>query len=419
LAPSTISQHLKELQKQGKIVGRYDEHFKNTKYYELAEVQKVSARTRPTSLKITFACIALVVLAVSGISFIALMHTASGRSQRGRYVEVSLTDPPIVPNGTTALTLSYSRIELVLANTTGVSIAKLDTNGSVNLLSLINASSVLGEASLPSNSEIESADFYIQNVTITINNSTHPVALPKKEIEVQVSDNGTANSTLLLDFTPTVYMLYSNNSTSFVMLPSARAEMINGFISKTGYARKGGEVATPFNDSIRKAFLKAQPEINVTGASLTSTGGSTELSVTVQDDSNNSAVVTSVWVMPIPQPYNRSTAIGPNAIMTEHDVMHNGLVHPLHFFPPILEASKGSRPIVLAVEENGTLRAPSRGSSLMSSGFVLQPGQNKTFQFNITSSNTLGNQKIVGGSRFRILVGADYGYPSQTEITAS
>lgn len=158
---------------------------------------------------------------------------------------VQLTDPPIVPAGTTALNLTYSGINLLAAepSTTtfttvtdsvtstitktlsGVmnqpqSFAILQT-GTVDLLKLQNVSETLASASLPNGSTIYSVSFGVSSIHITINGTTSPVSLATGGSTLLVTLAKPAviqgTSAMLVDLTPTIV----NTTSGYEMIPSA------------------------------------------------------------------------------------------------------------------------------------------------------------------------------------------------------
>jgi len=122
----------------------------------------------------------------------------------------------------------------LLANGTSEWVSSSNT-GSVNLLSLVNISQVIGSVNIPKNSTVDMVKFNITSATITIDNKTYNVTVPSQQIIVHVSNtqrvNGTASA--LIDITPVVASIYTNNSVIFVLVPSLRAVVVPGSASAT------------------------------------------------------------------------------------------------------------------------------------------------------------------------------------------
>ena len=79
-------------------------------------------------------------------------------------VPISLTDPPIVPAGTTVLFADYSSVGIHIAgNSNATGWIYSNTSGSVNLLSLINVSQEIATVNVPTNSVIDLVKFEINS----------------------------------------------------------------------------------------------------------------------------------------------------------------------------------------------------------------------------------------------------------------
>ena len=181
------------------------------------------------------------------------VSTSSSSSQAGQSVLlVQLTDPPIVPAGTTALNLTYSAIILLVAEPvvttrTSTSIVTessttstvtstitqtqsglvtpqsitISTSGTVNLLKLQNISETLASANVPNGSMIYSVSFVVSSITVTINGVTSPVTLATGGTTLLVTLAKPASlqgtNAMLVDLTPTVV----NTTTGYQIIPSA------------------------------------------------------------------------------------------------------------------------------------------------------------------------------------------------------
>lgn len=299
LAPSTVSQHLKELANMGKVEELYDEHFKNIKYYKISENAPVTIRTgSPNSIKYLVG--AVVLLAILAVAFIAVqVNNRSGAIAQNntaylsgsQYVQISLTDPPHVPNGTTSLYINYSGLELLVAGSAGTKWIDVNSSGSVDLMGLINASKVIGNANISANTTLKSVRFDITNATITVDGSTYPVALQDNHLVANVSSSSNStNSTVLLDLSPTVAVAYTNSSPVFVMVPSICAVRIPGIQGR------GAPHTKPLNNTEKYMISRTTPNITITSVSLSTVDNVTTLSVAVKDNSNESVYLNHISI---------------------------------------------------------------------------------------------------------------------------
>lgn len=173
---------------------------------------------------------------------------------------VQLTDPPIVPAGTTSLNLTYSSISLLVAEPstttetststitspttstvtttitktlsnvvnqpTSVSIPAAGGSATVNLLKLQNISQTIASANLPNGTTIYSVSLNLDtavtsNINIAINGVTYPVTLAASGTSLLVTLSKPAvlegTNAVLLDLTPTVV----NTTSGYQMIPSS------------------------------------------------------------------------------------------------------------------------------------------------------------------------------------------------------
>jgi len=202
-----------------------------------------------------------------------------------------LIDPPQVPNNTQALVITYSSLNahVLLANGTSEWVSSSNT-GSVNLLSLVNISQVIGSVNIPKNSTVDMVKFNITSATITIDNKTYNVTVPSQQIIVHVSNtqrvNGTASA--LIDITPVVASIYTNNSVIFVLVPSLRAVVVPGSTSTT----VGAKVAINYTE--RHELESIKPNITISSISLSESNNITLFKVNVVNNANTSVRIKHV-----------------------------------------------------------------------------------------------------------------------------
>ena len=247
----------------------------------------------------------------AGPSTTSYPTTVSGQSSNvlssGQQTPVFLTDPPVVPIGTTALVIAYSSLSVHAGGTSGEGWISALGSGTINLLSLVNTSEVIGTANIPSNSTIDMISFNVTSATITINGTTSNVTIPARSITAHIVGRTKINATssVLLDFSPTIATIYTANSTVFVMVPSVRAIVI-GNRNVSGSSSIGAKET--LNQSEKKTLEDVRPNISIVSSSISIIGNSTEVSVAVKDNSNSSVVLRHVLVFG-----NYSVVVAPSA----------------------------------------------------------------------------------------------------------
>jgi hypothetical protein len=209
---------------------------------------------------------------------------------------VLLTDPPVVPAGTTQLNLTYTNLSIHVTYPDNTSTwLPIEASGTVNLFSLVNVSQTIAATTIPINSTVDRVQFTISNVTAQVNNQFYNVTSLSDTFVVNVA-NAKVNQTLsgvLVDFNPTLVQIQANdvNDTTvyyYVLVPSANAVIINGL--SQDHAKVGTIVQLEQNNRVR--ITKVQEEFNrnvtIVSASLGLNGNATSLSVTLRNDGNTS-----------------------------------------------------------------------------------------------------------------------------------
>ncbi len=211
-------------------------------------------------------------------------------------VFVSITDPPHVPSGTTALVITYNSIalhETGKSNSTGF--VSINKTGSLNLMNLTNASETIAQIGVTANQSFDIVRFTITSASITIGNQTYNVTVPNGKLQVNLNQKLTANvskSGVLLQLNPSVLQIYSANQTFFVMVPAAKAIVLNS--SATQANSKVGQRASI--DTFEKERLNTTPSISITSAKILTSGGSDIISVTVKNNGNQSVVLKHLFI---------------------------------------------------------------------------------------------------------------------------
>lgn len=238
-----------------------------------------------------------------------------------------LTDPPEVPNGTQSLIITYSSLSAhVVAGNGTTAWISAEGSGTINLLSIINISQIIGKATVPINSSIDMVKFNITSATITIDNTTYNVTVPSQQLIVHVSNsnkiNGTA--TALIDITPVVATVYTQNSTLFIMVPSLRAIVVgsNSTSSTAGIGAK-----TSINAMERHELKISKPNITLSNITLSESSNITSFAVTVTNNGNSSINVKHILIFGNESvsivASGMAVSVDNNKIYMHHDVNSN------------------------------------------------------------------------------------------------
>lgn len=278
----------------------------------------------------------------------------------GVHTPVLLTDPPIVPAGTTALVIDYSSVKVHTSGTANSGWVSASGSGTINLLGLINTTEVIGTADIPANSTIDMIRFNVSSATITINGTTSNVTVPSRTVTAHITGKDKVNATsgLLLDLSPTVATIYTANSTVFVMVPSVRAIVV-GNVNVSSHQSVGSK--EQLNASARKDLEDVKPNISIVASSMSVSGNSTTLpvtvtlSVTVKDSSNSSIMLRHILVFG-----NYSvvvvSAVGANVVHANAHVIAIGNNIAV-FVSNVVVSAVGANSVIHVIEDNGSIRS--------------------------------------------------------------
>ncbi len=393
LAPSTVSQHLQELRDIGAVAEVENEHIRKWKYYRLNQDFDYASYgvERPIENKISQRMFFYAVAVLSAAGVLAYFLFISNQNvQSSSLVQVRLTDPPIVPNGTQALYINYSSVSVHVVDGWNSEWVQSNTSGRVDLLSLINVSQMIAGVEVAHNQQINGVRFNITSANITINGTVYNVFVPNGKVYAGMagSKNVNASSEILVDFSPIVTEIYSNNSTSFVMLPQVRAILTKGSVNPEtiGLGKTGKKIA--LNGHELAGLLKFNSNLTITYESLaTGPNNSVSLSVTLHNKGKADIFLNNIVVIG-----NHTTTYRTVGFI----VTSNGTLEPIWHKLTLLR--------FLTQEE---------------SGYVLAPNESVALSFNgsLDVENRVGFS-LNSGSQYKIVAIGDLGQFALTNVTA-
>lgn len=212
--------------------------------------------------------------------------TLSGATEPGfGALSVLLTDPPTVPNGVTAVYLTYNDLGIHVsgaANETGW--YPLNSKGTIDLMSIINVSQTISATNVQSG-VFNAIGFNITSVTATFNSKNYSASLVYQQHMLIVPIAGGISiskgqiSVALIDLTPTVLLLGDPTNPNFAFVPEARGYIIPAESIPSAIAQHVGRTTFLGNQSW---FLSNQPQFNITNVSL----NPSELLITVANVGN-------------------------------------------------------------------------------------------------------------------------------------
>ena len=203
LAPSTVAQHLKELEEAGAIKKSDEQHSRKWIYYEINENNGIAISSSKIG-KVSVG-IAVFLLAIFGIAYlfasmpqsVGIFPIGPNSTISGGATIFSISDAPTLYN-ITSLNLSISYIEV---HSTAGKWYKINVDKTFNLIELRNISKVIVGADLPYGIYNEIV-LNIANANATINGKVENVFIPSKKLRIITTFNITNSSTntINLDF---------------------------------------------------------------------------------------------------------------------------------------------------------------------------------------------------------------------------
>ncbi len=125
----------------------------------------------------------------------------------------------------------------------------------MDLLSIINSTKTIATAQVAANSSVNLIRFNITSASIVIGNKTYNVSTPNRMINIAITGGQKVNSSsasVLIDLFPTVNARAGEQGTAYMLVPDARAVIVNSNTSVSINTNIGG--AGQISSSARAAL---------------------------------------------------------------------------------------------------------------------------------------------------------------------
>ncbi|MDE1846981.1 MAG: DUF4382 domain-containing protein [Candidatus Micrarchaeota archaeon] len=226
----------------------------------------------------------VIIVILAGIALIVGMGPSAGGAKLST-LAIQLTDPPQVPAGTNALVIAYSSAQVHTSGGAGSGWISASGSGSIDLMSVLNLSQTIATASVANGTDVDMVRFNVSSAHITINGTTYNVTVPSRQVTARVGGETTVNGTssVLLSLSPVVATIITQNSTVYVLVPSVKAIIVGS---------SGASLSVGARESIRAdvedRLNRTTPKITLSNASISVSGNTTSISVTVTNNANQS-----------------------------------------------------------------------------------------------------------------------------------
>ncbi len=259
---------------------------------------------------VSYVIVAILIIAVlyvaftytSGVKSVATNNSKtsvqpSSSSSNTVLMSIQLTDPPHAPYGTQAILISYSSLAIKVNDANNSSSWIYGSgSGQINLMSIINLSQVIGNVYVPANATINQIRFNVTSASIEINNTNYSVTVPSGQITTNIrsSAKAAANSSILLDLSPTIATIITSNSTIFVLVPSLKAIIVGSTAVNSNAHNLTIGARVKLNSSERVNLENSVPNLTILSSSLSQNNASTSFSVTIKNNGNQSVVLNHI-----------------------------------------------------------------------------------------------------------------------------
>ena len=434
LAVSTASQHVSELEEAGAIEEMELGHIKKWRYYKLNpsfNPNLISEENIGRSYKKTIAFV--VILAAAGIIFLSLGISFAGRPNKA--LLFSLTDPPAVPNGTQALLINYSSMEISVIWPNKTSTWEEEPgSGTLNLLTLKNSSQIISVTKSTGNGIVNGVRFNINSARIKINGTMYNVSIPNEQVSANINPPARLNldNQVLIDLFPSVFAVYNRSSTEFVMIVSVEATTQNSngpmFIGKVNMLNRTEFV------NLTKSVDGSLSGINLSVTNFKGNKNNINLSLNLYNGKNGSVIIKHIIILG-----NMSVSFNLNGTYRNYTVVNNGSQDNNSVWrgnqnfwengqgwrfgmpPPgrSITMNPGVMPgrmqmMSFMVSQNGNLETQHSIMQEFNSGYILNAdsGANFSFEGNLSFENGRISISLIPNSTYKIVV---LGYESGSE----
>lgn len=320
-------------------------------------------------------------------------------------VSILLSDPPILPDGVTALFITYPNMLVHIAGLPdGEGWVQAGSSGSVELLGTVDLGQTVASASIPAG-VYNMVRFNVSSADVTYNAVNYTAMVQNGNLTVHFISFLTVDpsqpSALVVDVTPFILNIGTTTDPQFVLKPTALSFPVPPAEVRPSMAVFGNRYQFTANNTWFWSYRNSySPSINITSASLSSS----LLVVGLANYSNQSAEIRAITVSAIGQSPQGGHGKGPGPNSSTPGGMSGSavfLILPNGTLSQLSRQQYGGGPLAL--------------SSLMWSGsaYTLAPGAGGTFSYggsvllSLRMSPNIQPGTIVQGQEYLVTVIAD------------
>ncbi len=247
------------------------------------------------------AAAAVLALAIIAGSIFITSSVNTGGSVQGKegQLDILLTDPPTVPQGVTAVYVTYSDVAVHVSGAGNQSgWTTVNGQGTIDLMQLVNVSTTIATVKVTSG-VYDALRFNVTSSEVTYSGKNYTAFVPRAELTVVIPGgiqvNATESSAALIDMSPTVVNIGSQSDPEFIVNTQATVFRVPGSVYNSKMDNRGYTMSLNSTAWWRNSLETYTSAIQITNVTLTSG----TLSVTVENTGNQSVNLTTATVTPV------------------------------------------------------------------------------------------------------------------------
>ena len=330
------------------------------------------------NLKTKVAAYGLAGLVIAGTAIFAGSSMGLIGSSSSGILSVLLTDPPSVPDGVTAVYITYSNIAVHASGFGDSGWVDVPGSGTIDTLGLVNFSRTISTAEVPIltydlvafNISSTAVDYMGRNYTVGVNSGR--LTIP---FLTALRVNASIPAAALVDISPTVLNLGSSSSPSFTMAAGAKALQVPSAEVEGSMGTVGSEFSLQGHSWFQSFTVNHSDNLTLSGLTLASSSFSFSVSNPGPDP------ITLRMVMVTQDPLKTKAGAALNSVASSFD---------------------------FAFGAGGSLSLLSGASGvvgqLQTRGYTLAGGATQQFSYSGEIATLLGGNGITAGNSYDIVV---------------
>jgi hypothetical protein len=295
-------------------------------------------------------------------------------------LSILLTDPPSIPNGVSAVYITYSGIQVHAEGLGGGGWVAISGAGTIDTMKLVNLSQTISSGDIPSLT-YDLVAFNISGASVDFMGANYSATVGSGRVTVPfvggLKVNSSSDAAALIDIQPTVLNLGTRSTPGFTLAAGAKALQVpSGDVSDS--LKTLGHTFRLQGNGWFESFM-AKHSDNVVGSGTTLTANSLSLSVT--NSGSDPVIVRMVMVTPAtPGGGEEGGALGSVVSGAVFAVQSDGSLKPLSGMPMQVDSLFGN------------------------SGYSLSPGTTHQFTYSGTIASLLRGNGIISGDSYYVVV---------------